>query len=87
MNLAEKRISTHIQRDMWSAFKYALRYAQILEKTELMGNQKKESEWARYFLNPQPIGNTSEPKSNTPPLPFGYKPRIQAGWRTGGNRV
>lgn len=87
MNLAEKRISTHIQRDMWSAFKYALRYAQILEKSELMGNQKKESEWAKYFLNPQPIGNTSEPKSNTPPLPYGYKPRIQAGWRVGGNRV
>ena len=87
MNLAEKRISTHINRDMWSAFKYALRFAQLLEKSELMGNQKKESEWARYFLNPQPIGNTSEPKSNTPPLPFGYKPRIQAGWRVGGNKV
>ena len=86
MNLAEKRISTHINRDMWSAFKYALRFAQILEKSELMGNQKKESEWARYFLNPQPI-NTSEPKGNTPPLPYGYKPRIQAGWRVGGNRV
>ena len=86
MNLAEKRISTHINRDMWSAFKYALRFAQLLEKSELMGNQKKESEWARYFLNPQPI-NTSEPKGNTPPLPYGYKPRIQAGWRVGGNKV
>ena len=86
MNLAEKRISTHINRDMWSAFKYALRFAQLLEKSELMGNAKKESEWARYFLNPQPI-NTSEPKGNTPPLPYGYKPRIQAGWRVGGNRV
>ena len=86
MNLAEKRISTHINRDMWSAFKYALRFAQLLEKSELMGNQKKESEWARYFLNPQPI-NTSEPNGNPPPLPYGYKPRIQAGWRVGGNKI
>ena len=82
---SEKRISNSIQRDMWSAFKYALRYCQILESQELIGGEKKESEWTRFFASPE----SKQPKvvngNGTQQLPYGYKPRIQAGWRTGGN--
>lgn len=37
----EKRISQHIQRDSWSALKYALRVAQRLERQNLVKPQKK----------------------------------------------
>ena len=40
----EKRISRMIQRDSWSALKYSLRLAQILERQFLM-RTKKESDW------------------------------------------
>lgn len=40
----ERRITKAIQRDSWSALKYAGRFAQILERTELAGNHKK-SDW------------------------------------------
>lgn len=42
--VAERRISHHIQRDSWSALKYALRLAQKLERKYLM-KQKKKSDW------------------------------------------
>ena len=41
---SEKRISKSIQRDSWSALKYALRFAQILERTVLMVIHKK-NDW------------------------------------------
>ena len=41
---SEKRISKAIQRDSWSALKYALRFAQILERTVLMVVHKK-NDW------------------------------------------
>jgi hypothetical protein len=85
MTFSEKRISNSIQRDMWSALKYALRYCQILESQELIGGEKKESEWTQFFASPA----SKQPKvvngNGTQQLPYGYKPRIQAGWRTGGN--
>ena len=40
----EQRISKHIQRDSWSALKYALRFAQKLEKSNLQ-SVKKASDW------------------------------------------
>lgn len=42
--IKERRISQHIQRDSWSALKYGLRFAQILERTNL---QKKpiKNDW------------------------------------------
>lgn len=43
--VSEKRISQHIQRDSWSALKYALRFAQILERTELLANNRPKSDW------------------------------------------
>ena len=42
--IRERRISQHIQRDSWSALKYALRFAQILERVYLQPNQHK-SDW------------------------------------------
>lgn len=44
INGAEKRISNLIQRDSWSALKYALRFAQKLEHSNLL-KQKKKSDW------------------------------------------
>lgn len=41
---SEKRISKSIQRDSWSALKYALRFAQILERTVLVVVHKK-NDW------------------------------------------
>lgn len=41
---SEKRISKAIQRDSWSALKYALRFAQILERTVLAVVHKK-NDW------------------------------------------
>ena len=42
--IKEKRISQHIQRDSWSALKYGLRFAQILERTNLVQKQN-NSDW------------------------------------------
>lgn len=42
--IGERRISNKIQRDSWSALKYALRFAQIMERTYLMRKQEK-SDW------------------------------------------
>ena len=50
--MSEKRISKSIQRDSWSAIKYGLRLAQILEKEELLASIRRKSDWdeelARY---------------------------------------
>ena len=49
--MSEKRISKAIQRDSWSALKYALRLAQIIEREDLMeeihGRQK--SDWSEQL--------------------------------------
>ena len=42
--LAEKRISSRTQRDYWSAVKYALRVAQVLE-SEYLIKPKQKSDW------------------------------------------
>lgn len=42
--IREKRISKHIQRDSWSALKYALRLAQVLERSNLV-DKKNQSDW------------------------------------------
>lgn len=58
--IAEKRISHHIQRDSWSSFKYSLRFAQILEKENLL-KTKRESDWQR-IIDDYAKGNHSIPK-------------------------
>ena len=44
--LKEKRKSRAIQRDMWSALKYALRFAQILEAELVKTNYKRKSSYS-----------------------------------------
>ncbi len=46
--IKEKRISQHIQRDSWSALKYALRFAQILERVNLQTRPVK-NDWKKLF--------------------------------------
>lgn len=43
--ISERRISQHIQRDSWSALKYALRLAQILESEMLADRHREKSDW------------------------------------------
>lgn len=50
-NLREERISKSIQRDMWSALKYALRLAQILEYKDLVEGNRGKSSWGKYLAN------------------------------------
>lgn len=52
--IRERRISTHIQRDSWSALKYALRFAQILERTNLQRKQPK-SDWSKLLKSFQGV--------------------------------
>ena len=60
--IKEKRISLHIQRDSWSALKYALRFAQILERTNLQPKHN-QSDWdkllARFRGKPLRMGNVA----------------------------
>lgn len=46
--IKEKRISQHIQRDSWSALKYALRFAQILERVNLQQKPAK-NDWQKLL--------------------------------------
>ena len=46
--IKERRISQHIQRDSWSALKYALRFAQILERANLQ-QKPQQSDWAKLL--------------------------------------
>lgn len=48
--ISEKRISKAIQRDSWSALKYAVRLANILERSRLEKKQKK-SDWDELLKN------------------------------------
>ena len=43
----ERRFSQAIQRDIWSALKYALRYAEILERALVNDTYKAKNEWSR----------------------------------------
>ena len=63
--MSEKRISRHIQRDSWSALKYALRVAQKLEKQNLVKEQKK-SDWTKLFASFRK-GQAGTPKTAAAP--------------------
>lgn len=58
--MSEKRISKFIQRDSWSALKYSLRFAQVLEKKYYLEMHRKESGWASEM---QRFKSDSMPKS------------------------
>lgn len=48
VNISEKRISSKIQRDSWSALKYALRLTELLELQNLVLPERR-SEWQEFF--------------------------------------
>lgn len=56
--MREERISKHIQRDIWSALKYALRVAQILEREELAKAVRRKSDWDEELARYQNKGGT-----------------------------
>lgn len=63
--MKEERISRSINRDMWSATKYALRIAQRLEYKVLVGSIKRAGAWQKCFL-----GQTDEDEEKNPvPVP------------------
>ena len=45
ISIAEHRISGHINRDMWSSTKYALRVFELLEYELAAERHKKKSDW------------------------------------------
>jgi hypothetical protein len=49
VTIKEQRVSNHIQRDMWSAFKYACRWASKLEYQELAMDFERRGEWEEEF--------------------------------------
>ena len=63
----EERISQAIQRDSWSAAKYALRLAQILEGKMALSKFKKESSWTKKIESAQAFASMvaqSRPTNN-----------------------
>ena len=46
--MKEKRISNSVQRDMWSCFKYAMRYADLLEQQNLV-IPTRENPWQKEY--------------------------------------
>lgn len=62
----ERRISNHIQRDMWSSLKYALRLAQILERREILEEQNGEGTWAVEAENYALCSSATERVAVTP---------------------
>lgn len=68
--VAERRISMHIQRDSWSALKYALRLSQILARKNLLITRRK-SDWddeiKKYKkFDKQPVQSGAGLKSRIP---------------------
>lgn len=59
--MKEQRLSNHIQRDIWSALKYALRVAEIIEKEQRLREIHKASPWdaelKKYEMLPTAAGN------------------------------
>ena len=47
MTLKERRASKAVQRDIWSALKYALRYCEILERELVRDTYKSANEWTQ----------------------------------------
>jgi len=81
--VSEKRISKRIQRDSWSALKYALRLAQILERTYLM-KEKRTSDWDE-ILKQYEDGGTMDNNSDENGSGVQIKSRIPI-TRTGGRK-
>ena len=54
VTIKEQRVTSHIQRDMWSAFKYACRWVSKLEYQELMTQFGRTSEWEKEYARGAP---------------------------------
>lgn len=80
MNMREERISNHINRDMWSAVKYGLRLAQILEHKNLVEGIRRENPWEKVFAGEGESGTSREEPR------YGYLPQRRRVMRRGGNR-
>lgn len=78
--MSEKRISKAIQRDSWSATKYALRLAQLIEREELLTeiHGKNKSDWASAL-------DRFKENKVTPPISTGGSGRLVTA-RRGGRR-
>ena len=71
MNWTEQRISNAIQRDMWSALKYALRFAQLIERKELIDASQKNVDWKPMMK--KLTGGTMRHVARTRPRVIGWK--------------
>lgn len=73
--IRERRISQHIQRDSWSALKYAMRMAQQLERVNLQ-KRPSRSDWAKLLRS----------YDKAAPRNIGPKPKLNGLTRLGGRR-
>jgi hypothetical protein len=55
-NTREERISKGINRDMWSALKYALRVAYLLERQNLLIDPNRRSSWGKEIARAENDG-------------------------------
>lgn len=79
--MREERISKHIQRDIWSALKYALRVAQILEREELAKSVRRKNDWDSELARYQ----TGSGSSGTPRMGGGHGRTVTT--RRGGRMI
>lgn len=83
----EERISRAINRDMWSAAKYALRIAQRLEYKNLVGSIRRASAWQKVFegkVSLQEAAQENEAGYGMPTHPMAAR-RMSVLGRQGGN--
>lgn len=75
MNWSEDRVSQKIQRDMWSATKYTLRVAQILERRNLIQAAKRKTDWEPLIAAARRAGPQGGPNAYRPRV-FGRRGRV-----------
>ena len=68
-NWSEDRVSKFIQRDMWSATKYTLRVAQLLERKNLIQSARRKTNW-------EPLIAAARRASATASGVASYRPRV-----------
>jgi hypothetical protein len=80
----EERISRSVQRDMWSATKYALRIAQRLEYQNLVNGLNRENKWQKAIKHGMPTAEDVAKKQGAKSIPA-FRPIPRAIGRMGGN--
>lgn len=81
----EERISKSINRDMWSATKYALRVAQRLEYQNLVASIRKNNAWTKAIKFGMPTVQEAEKESEVMGFAGRYGVQSRLISRTGGN--